>query len=598
MNRLQKAFLKNYDPHEKELFLTARFVMIAISSVIFLAIATIIYTSYLHSFNIIIISAQIFNLIIMLVALGLLIKGKYNISVHLIFITVFTTIWAVLFLEPTDSMIIKMDTIVFVVGLMAAMPVISFKSRRPMAIYFFSNMILFLIFNYYLIEVANLTIKEHLDYFLDNLIVLSFVFLISFNIFTINRNALISLKNELNDRKKAEKALLESQYQLSTHLENTPVGVISWKPDFTVIDWNPSAESIFGYSRAEATGKHVTDLILPEDLIEKITDVFQNVLSDNGEGKRNVNENITKNGRRILCEWYNTLLKTIDGKIIGVASLVNDITERKKTQEMVIQSEKMMSVGGLAAGMAHEINNPLAGILQNAQVIRNRLTQDLPANDIAAGESGTSMAAIKNFMEKRNILHQLDNIHQAGLRVVKIIENMLSFSKKSDLVRREVDLAELIDNTLELVKNDYCLKKKCDFKTMEIIRDYSKDLPAIFCEKSKIQQVLFNLFKNASESMISKKYENETPKLTLCLKKDPGNIHIEVEDNGPGMNEETRRRVFEPFFTTKGLDKGTGLGLSISYFIIVDDHGGEMSVDSTPGKGARFTIKLPFRSQK
>jgi len=155
----------------------------------------------------------------------------------------------------------------------------------------------------------------------------------------------------------------------------------------------------------------------------------------------------------------------------------------------------------------------------------------------------------------------------------------------------------LIDTTLDLVKNDACFKRKEGFQPIEIIREYHPDLPGIFGEKTKIQQVLFNLFKNASQSMNSKTYTDDTPKLTIRLKKGPAQVHIEVDDNGTGMDPETCKRVFEPFFTTKGPEKGTGLGLSISYFIIADHHGGQMEVDSTPGKGTLFTVKLPFRSK-
>jgi len=596
MDRLLNTFLKKYNPDEKELFLRARFVAIAIICIMLTTSVTMIYTVYLFGFTSTIVLAQLSGFMIMLVAFDLLLRGKFIIAVHTIFITGFTTLWAVMFIDPNSSPIIKMDTIVFIIGLFSAVPVVLSKNRKPILAYFCLNILLFLIFNFHLKEVMTLSFEEHLDYMMDNLIVMAFVFLAAFNIFTINQKALSSLKEELDNREKAEKELLESKYQLSIHLKNTPVGAISWDPEFRVREWNPSAETIFGYSKKEAIGKHATDLILPEDVREQVNMVFQNVLTGRG-GERSMNENITKNGKRILCDWYNTVLKTIDGKITGVASLVNDITERKKTQEMMIQSEKMMSVGGLAAGMAHEINNPLAGIMQNAQVIHNRLTRDIPANHDLAGELGTSMAAISSFMEKRGVLKQLENIHQAGQRVAKIIENMLSFSRKSDLQRKEVDLEDLIETTLDLVKNDADFTKKDSIKAIEIIREYHSDLPRIFCEKTKIQQVLFNLFKNASQSMNSKAYENENPKLMIRLKKGLTKVHIEVEDNGTGMDPETCKRVFEPFFTTKGSEKGTGLGLSISYFIIVDHHGGQMEVESIPGKGTLFIVKLPFRSE-
>ncbi len=397
-------------------------------------------------------------------------------------------------------------------------------------------------------------------------------------------------------RTRAEEALRESEQRLSIHLLNTPVGAILWDMGFKAIEWNPAAEAIFGFTREEAIGKHVTELILPEDLKEMVNEVFQGILSSRG-GERNINENITKTGKRIQCDWYNTILKDVDGNVTGVASLVNDITDLKRTQEMMIQSEKMLSIGGLAAGMAHEINNPLAGMMQNAQVIHNRLTKDLPANDNVAKELGISMAVIKEFMEKRDILKQLENIHQAGSRAAKVIENMLSFARKSDSVRSEHNLYELIDKTIELAQNDYSLKKKYDFKQIKIIREYNPDIPKIYCEASKIQQVLFNLIKNASESMGLEKREDKDPELILRLQKVQQMVCIEIEDNGPGMDPGTRKRVFEPFFTTKSVDKGTGLGLSVSYFIIVDDHGGTMEVESTLGKGTKFIIKLPVQKK-
>src|SRR3989339_506207 len=305
MNRLLKIFLQNYDSQEKEAYLTARFVLITIIFVLFLASATVLYAIYLHDFNSSVVFAQLLNLIIMLIALGLLIKGRYNIAVHLIFISVFTAVWAVIFLESKVSMLVKMDTIVFVLGFLTIIPVVSFKSRKPMVIYFLMNAVLFLIFNLYLKQTANLTTKEHVDYFMDNSVVMVFVFWVSFNLFTINQKTLSVLQKELNNREKAEKELLESKHQLSIHLKNTPVGAISWDTEFRVREWNPSAETIFGYSREEAMGKHVADLILPDEAKEQVGQVFQNVLAGRG-GDRNINENLTKSGKRILCDWYNT----------------------------------------------------------------------------------------------------------------------------------------------------------------------------------------------------------------------------------------------------------------------------------------------------
>ncbi len=345
---------------------------------------------------------------------------------------------------------------------------------------------------------------------------------------TFLKDQTISVLTDVTQRRKAEEALRKSEQRLSIHLQNTPVGAILWDLEFKAIEWNPAAESIFGYTRQEAIGKNITKLILPGTAKGIVEGIFQDLLSGRG-GERSIKKNFTKTGKQILCEWYNTTLKNVEGVVTGVASLVNDITDRKRTEELMIQSEKMMSIGGLAAGMAHEINNPLAGMMQNSQVIRNRLTKNLSANDIVAKELGTSMTAIRKFMEKRDVLNRLESINQAGSHAAKIIKNMLSFARKSDSVRNKYDLVDLVDKTIEIAQNDYNLKKKYDFKQIEIIREYSPDLPAVLCDGSKIQQVIFNLLKNASESMGMEEQDNKTPKLILRLQKkvamSPGSTH-------------------------------------------------------------------------
>ncbi len=167
------------------------------------------------------------------------------------------------------------------------------------------------------------------------------------------------------------------------------------------------------------------------------------------------------------------------------------------------------------------------------------------------------------------------------------------FARKSDSVKQKHCLEELIEKTLDLSQNDYDLKERYDFNQISIVREYDPDLPAVLCEESKIQQVIFNVFKNAAEAMDERGQGREKPKLTIRLSSEKNYICIEIEDNGPGMDEKTRKRIFEPFFTTKAVDKGTGLGLSVSYYIIVEDHKGIMNVESFPGMGTRFIIRLP-----
>ena len=140
---------------------------------------------------------------------------------------------------------------------------------------------------------------------------------------------------EAAKRKKVEKAL-------ATHLQNTPIGAISWDLNFKTVEWNPAAENIFGYNREEVIGKHITELILPEDIKELVEGIFQDMLTGKDGDSHSINENITKDGRRIICDWYNTALKDVDGRSIGMASLVNDITERIHTEEALKESEERL----------------------------------------------------------------------------------------------------------------------------------------------------------------------------------------------------------------------------------------------------------------
>jgi len=153
-------------------------------------------------------------------------------------------------------------------------------------------------------------------------------------------------------------------------------------------------------------------------------------------------------------------------------------------------------------------------------------------------------------------------------------------------------MAALLDRTVLLAGNDYDLKKCRDFGRIEIVREYEPGLPPVGCQAGKIRQVFLNILRNGAEAMMAIKDAGRTPRFVLRVAQDQGMVRVEIEDNGPGMDEATRRRVFEPFFTTKPPGSGTGLGLSVSYFVITVDHGGAMVVESNPGVGTRFILPL------
>ena len=288
-----------------------------------------------------------------------------------------------------------------------------------------------------------------------------------------------------------------------------------------------------------------------------------------------------------------TIFPLVADGVGGAVIRVDDVTEQVRLEEMMIQSEKMLSVGGLAAGMAHEVNNPLAGILQNAAVLENRLLGGLPANRKAAESAGITMDGLRHYLALRKLPEMIGNIRESGSRAAEIVKNMLSFARKSDRRVSSHDLGGLMDQTLELVRTDYDMKKRYDVKQIRIERAYDPAVPPIPCEASKIQQVLMNILKNGAEAMAGAADAARPPTFSLRVNDDGDWVRVEIEDNGPGMDEATRRRIFEPFYTTKPVGQGTGLGLSVSYFIITEDHGGEMGVHPVQGGGTRFVIRLP-----
>ncbi len=376
-------------------------------------------------------------------------------------------------------------------------------------------------------------------------------------------------------------------------IDSMPSILIGVDKDGRVTQWNNKAENATGLTTAKAVGKPLQS-VYPKigNQIKNLDKTIQNqeIIAD----LKIPHKDETPVGYENITIFP---LKTPEGSA-GAVIRIDDVTEQVRMEEMMVQSEKMLSVGGLAAGMAHEINNPLAGMIQSANVIKSRLeNMDMPANLSVAKELGISMKDIRNFMEKRGILRMLDAIQKSGSRAGEIVSSMLNFARKSndDMSSHYPD--QLMDKILELAATDHNLKKQYDFRSIEIIKEYADNLPMLLCEGGKIQQVLLNILRNGAQAMQTAKTESPRFILRIRNEKTPVMVRIEIEDNGPGMDEKTRSKVFDPFFTTKPVGLGTGLGLSVSYFIITENHKGTMDVISEPNKGTRFIIRLPVKKE-
>ena len=402
-------------------------------------------------------------------------------------------------------------------------------------------------------------------------------------------NMMSQIERRELDRQRDEEELGRLRNLLSNIINSMPSILVGVDTQGRVTHWNRQAEQMTGIEAVNARGS-------------LLKEVFPQLSGEMGKVMQAIRELKPQKDEKIPG-WANgevhysdvTVYPLVTTEVEGAVIRVDDVTERVHMEEMMIQSEKMLSIGGLAAGMAHEINNPLAGILQNIQVIKNRIGRGLPRNDQAATDCGITMEALEAYLEQRNIFTIIDSIMEAGRRASKIVDNMLSFSRKGRTSFSQFSLTQLLDQTIELASNDYDLKKKYDFRQITVRREYQPDMPDVYCETSMIQQVFFNILKNGAQVMAENKIDEKKPCFTLRAMTEDHMARIEIEDNGPGLDETTRKRVFEPFFTTKGVGSGTGLGLSVSYFIVTESHGGTMGVESTPGIGTRFIIRLPLK---
>ncbi|MBN2322455.1 MAG: PAS domain S-box protein [Spirochaetes bacterium] len=362
--------------------------------------------------------------------------------------------------------------------------------------------------------------------------------------------------------------LFQSQENLRLQIERMPIGLIMYDTDLQIHTWNPAAEKIFGFTKEEAMRKNPYELIVPPEARDHV-DAITSRLIEGEMDANSTNENITKGGRRILCEWTNTPLKDGSGKVIGILAMVRDITEKHTLEKQLQQAQKLEAVGRLTGGVAHDFNNTLSAIIGYTDYILRKLdTKD----------------------ENRQYLQE---IKKAGERAAALTYQLLAFSRKQVLKPEVVDINGLVTDLEKMIRRiigeDIILAVKLQ-----------TDIGRIRADPSQVEQVIMNLVINARDAMkTGGKLTIETS--DVLLDRDYADHHITVQpgsyvmlavsDDGEGIDRETQEHIFEPFFTTKE-NKGTGLGLATVYGI-VKQSGGNIWVYSEPGRGTTFKIYLP-----
>ncbi len=369
-----------------------------------------------------------------------------------------------------------------------------------------------------------------------------------------------TLKEQTQELSQSLEALGESELRFRVLFESAPVGIAIVDDAGTTFDSNHAFQEMVGYTPDELAALHFSDFTHTEDLPENLR-LFQEMVA--GKRYRYVHDKryIRKDSSTV---WVHMVVSRLsaDHESFRCMAMAEDITEIRRAEERFRESARLASVGELAAGVAHEINNPLNTILGFTQLI---LREDVP----------------------EQVRRDLEKVNENTNRAARIVRNLLSFARRGDHQPAMIDLAPVVQNSLDLVAADLRQRKI----TVDV--DLPDNLEPVMADEQQIQRVLVNLFQNAQHAMA----DAGGGQLTIRGRASVGMSLLSVTDDGPGIAPENLSRVFDPFFTTKKLGDGTGLGLSICHGLI-REHGGEIRVESAPGRGATFHIELPTSRDK
>jgi len=333
-------------------------------------------------------------------------------------------------------------------------------------------------------------------------------------------------------------------------VESLNVGVLAVDLEGIVESWNTRMEQLFGVARQEAVGRQLRSL-LPEELAAEIA-----ARGDEEQITGIYKQRLHHQGKALTLNVSITPLVSKSAERIGRLLLFDDVTQRERMAEQLSQTEKLTSLGLLAAGVAHEVNTPLAVISNYIQMLAKQMPDGDPRHSI------------------------IEKIVKQTFRASEIVNNLLNFSRTGSAEVADIDVNRVVEETLSLVSHPLKASQ------IQVVKHLGETLPAVRGSANKLQQVFLNLFLNARDAMPGGGL------LEVRTGAHNGSVEIEVVDTGAGIPREHIHRIFDPFFTTKANGRGTGLGLSVSYGII-KEHSGKIDVRSTPGKGTSFHVEFP-----
>ncbi|MEJ2233013.1 MAG: PAS domain S-box protein [Syntrophobacterales bacterium] len=371
-------------------------------------------------------------------------------------------------------------------------------------------------------------------------------------------NAIAKRLKHIIEHREADEALSH----LASIVKSSDDAIIGKTLDGVITSWNTGAETIYGYSAEEALGRSIS-ILLPPDHPDEIKPIFQKIAT--GENVvRYETVRVRKDGKRINVSLTVSPIEDKAGKIIGASTIARDISERKRIEEALRETDKLVTVGRLAAGVAHSIRNPLTSV--KMRLFSMERSVDLSENQRE---------------DLKVIAEEIRNVNN-------IVQSFLDFSRRPKLKMQRVSFSDLVDMALRL------LEQRFDSYGVEIEVSRQRRLPEIWADPDQLKEALVNLLVNSCEAMgnggLIVIQEEE-----VAQERSGREVVIRITDNGPGIPESIQDKLFNPFFSTK--EEGTGLGLSITVRI-VEEHGGTLKLRSREGEGATFVITLPYREKE
>jgi len=406
------------------------------------------------------------------------------------------------------------------------------------------------------------------------------------------------LRREMADRERAEAALRSSERLYRQLTEGLLEAIVVADEGGRIKLLNPTGQRVFGYEESEVLGQPLT-LLMPtgdRDAHEQALRRYVETQDARSVGCRTERQGRRKGGETFPLELSLSAIELPEG--ITFLGAIHDLTERRRMQAMIVQAEKLASLGLLSAGVAHEINNPLAFVANNLFILE-RDTRGLLEVLEACEEAHPALAAAHPELARRidqlgeaidlpyiraNLGRLFSSTRQGVKRISGIVENLRGFARLDQADVDRVDLHQAIAGSLELIRGQL---ERCHIT----VEQHEGGLLPFVCAPAQINQVVLNILVNAMQAIEAT--GRGGGRIEIDTRAQDDEVILEVADDGCGIPESNLPRIFDPFFTTKPTGQGTGLGLAISHRIVTD-HGGRVEVESTPGRGSRFRVILPM----